>query len=375
MPNWLYVLTDLQGTVKGEITNPHERACALPLNRLDTAACRVPLHHPMGIAMADSTEKMLKVYRDYGAGYGNPLFVGTVMSSEETADNLSQTVGINAVGPLWRLSKRLLGVTKAGQSFGSPSSPQEIVSIGKSILQSANNAIPGIDTGGEYTGISDGGVWTPTSPANNTWIGPLYLSNAAETLANLTSTVNGFDFKMRYIEPTASGQTWPTIAYMDAAPILGVTRPGAIFEYGGDAPNLVGYNRKVSRDNIMTKGYTAYPSNENDPRVKTDDTNRALRGLYQDVVPDGGVNNDDVRDQLLQEHLLYRAKPQEIINVTCMMNCRPTFGQDYVVGDFVRCRATVRGIVRFDAIYRIWGVTFSVDDNGNEKIELELVAP
>lgn len=374
MPDWLYVLTDLQGTVKGEITNPQERACALPLNRLDTASCRVPLHHPMGVAMADSGEKMLKVYRNHGAGYGDPLMVGTVMTSEESADFLTQTVGINAVGPLWRLSKRLLGTTKAGQAFGSEAQPMEIVTIGKSILQSCNGSIPGQVTG-EWTGISDGGVWTPTSPANNTWIGPLYLANAAETLGNLTATVNGFDFKMRYIEPTPSGQTFPTIAYMDAAPILGVQRPGAIFEYGGDAPNLTGYNRRVTRDNIMTRGYTTAPSNESDPRVKQNDTERALRGLYEDTIPDGGVENNDVRDQLIDEHLLYRAKPQEIINVTVAMNARPTFGADYVVGDFVRCRAVVRGIVRFDAMYRIWGVTFSVDTNGNEKIELELVAP
>lgn len=367
MAQYLYVLTSLNGAVLGEITNPKERTLSIPLNRLDTAAVRVPLWHPMGMAMADSSEKLLKVYRDHGAGWGAPKFVGPVLTQEESADSLSQTIQINAVGPLWRLSKRLLGTTGVGIQFGTPGSPVEIVALGKSIVDTANSE--------EFTGIRTDGTFSPSNPTNNTWVGPWHLKPAIEALAELTASVNSFDFNFSYVEPIFQDPNWPTLCYMNWAPLIGVQRPNAVFEYGTNAANLTGYTRQVSRENLMTKGYTASPSNEINPYSKEDSTARAQRGLYADVVPDGGVNNDAVRDSILSEHLYHRSRPREIITIQLAMNATPTPYKDFVTGDYVRARAVVRGNVRFDAMFRVWGIAFNVDENGNEKIELELVAP
>lgn len=367
MTQFLYILTDNTGKVLGEITNPRERSLTLPLNRLDIASVKVPLWHPMGAAMASQDERLLKVYRrwDSSLAWGAPQFVGPVVSSEEVGESLSQVIQINAVGPLWKLTKRLLGVTKLGLDLGTQANPTEIVGIGRTIVNQANTE--------QYTGISTGGTFAASSPPNLTWVN-YNLKNAAEALAELTASVNSFDFNFTYVEPVFdNGSSWPTLCRMNFAPTFGVQRPAAILEYGtGANPNLVAYNRQVSRENLMTKGYSVRPSNEADPRVAEKDV--LLRGLYQDVVP-VEADNDAVVLGLINEQLYFRAVPREIINVTVAANARPTYGLDYLVGDYVRARAVVRGTIRFDAVFRVWGVTFTVDESGNERIELELVMP
>lgn len=367
IPAYKYVLTSLSGTVLGEILNPRERALALSLNRIESASCRVPLNNPMGAAMGDSSEKLLKAYRDHGSGFGLPKFVGPVLTSEEDVDYTSQTVQINAVSPLWRLNKRLLGTTKEGIAFGTQATPMEIVAIGKAIVDMANTQ--------EFTGIRTDGTFVASSPANMSWVGPYWLKPAAEALAELTASVNSFDFTLSYVEPIFQDPNWPTLCYMNFSPLIGVQRPNAVFEYGVGANNLTGYNRQVSREGMMTQGFTAYPSNEQEPRMKEDAAARALRGLYQDVVPDGGVNNDAVRDAILQEHLYYRAKPREVITLKVAMNSDVVALRDFAIGDYVKATARVAGSLRFDAMFRVWGITFNADENGNEKVELELVAP
>ncbi len=84
---------------------------------------------------------------------------------------------------------------------------------------------------------------------------------------------------------------------------------------------------------------------------------------------------DAIRTGIVDYHLAYRKNPRQIINFKPAVNARPAPFVDYNVGDFVRARATVNGVLRFDATFRVWGVTFDIDVNGNENVDLELVTP
>jgi hypothetical protein len=90
-------------------------------------------------------------------------------------------------------------------------------------------------------------------------------------------------------------------------------------------------------------------------------------------VPDGGVFDPGIRNEIGDEHLKYRKVAREVVTFTPSLNARPEPFVHYDVGDWVRARADVEGSTRFDAMFRIWGLTLDVDNNGNESVELKLV--
>lgn len=381
-PVWTFVLTDLMGSVLGEITNADERQVTLPLNRVPTASFKIPLAHSLAeTIMALNQDAMVKAYR-YDGTTNKLAFFGPVLTAEEVADRDTQSIAVNAVGPFWRVSKRLLGTTKAGISWGIAGGPIEITQIASNIMETANTADT-IDEGGlglGYTGIQvQAGNVVPNSPTpNNTHVGPFHLKNAAELMAELAASVNSFDFEVVPQEPANSGLTWPTIGQMYIKPYIGVTRPNLIFEYGGQA-NVVGYSRSNSRDNYVNKAYMTAPgwpdATSLELRIKRDNASIISRGLFEDTAEGADVANDSVRDAILSEHIYHRSHPREVITVNLAQNARPWVFTDWNVGDTVRARATVRGATRFDAMFRIWGATMAIDKNGNETTQLELVMP
>ncbi len=300
------------------------------------------------------------------------MFNGPVITAEEQGDRDVQSIMVNAAGPFWRLTKRLIGTSKAGIQFGTAADPVEITAIAKAIVDTVNGATDG------YTGIAVT-EQTPNTPANMTKIGPMNLRVAGELIAELAASVNAFDYDVVPIEPVFQGFPWPTIGNMRILPYIGTSKPDAIFEYGSGQANVIGYTRTVGREAIMNKGYITSPGwpdgTARDLVISSDATSITTRGLFEDQLTDGGVADDTVRGAILSEHLYYRARPREIINITLAPNARPWINDDWVVGDSVRVRAVVNSTVRFDAMFRLWGATFAVDKNGNETTTLELVMP
>lgn len=370
-PLWTFVLTDLQGVVQGEINNADARQVVLPLNRLPTATFRIPLAHPLANTVL-SQDCMVKAYRWDNVITRKLMFFGPVLSAEEQAERDVQSVQVNAVGPFWRLTKRLIGTDKNGISFGQTGALLEITEIAANVVSTVNGV------SGGYTGIT---VTTRTSntPPNMTKVGPYHLKNAAELIAELSASVNAFDYEVVPVEPTASGFTWPIIGNMRIVPYIGVTRPDAIFEYGGGAANIVGYQRAITRENYLNKGYVTAPGwpdgTDKELRVRENTASQTSRGLFEDSISDGGVGEDSVRDAIGDEHIYHRAAPRSLISVTVAPNAKPWIWESWEVGDTIRCRAAVRGTVRFDAMFRVWGATFDIDKNGNETVTLELAMP
>lgn len=367
-PKFQYILTDLSGVTLGEVAQADDRKVSLPLLRLPTAQFKMPLWHSLADTVLN-TDTLLKVYRWTAADNTKRLlFNGPVISAEEVGENLTQSIAVNAAGPFWRLGKRLIGTTKAGYSQGLTGAV-DLGQIMQNLLLAAN--------GVEYTGIAQGTLTASVSGVG----GPWHLKPIAECIAELTTGLNSPEFEIVPTEPTGVGQPWPQIGTMNVAPLIGgVNRPDAILEYGTPRANVAEYKRAITRDGILTKGYISlngWPDGAGaaDVLTSTDSAARTARGLLESVVPDGGITYDSLRQLLVDEHIRIRKNPKQVITFVPAMNARPAPYVDYNVGDFVRARAVVRGSVRFDAMFRIWGITFNVDKNGNEKIELELVMP
>jgi hypothetical protein len=84
-----------------------------------------------------------------------------------------------------------------------------------------------------------------------------------------------------------------------------------------------------------------------------------------------------MRNTLLNEHLTVRRNPRNIITFQPSIDPQdqgklPQFGDIYDVGDIVTGRAAFNGSLRFDALFRCWGVEFTIEENGIERTNLIL---
>lgn len=369
---WSFVATDLNGVVLGEFTNAFERKVVLPHMRVPTANFKIPIEHWL-VPRLLTQDLLLKCYRfDPASGTNDLIFFGPIVTIEESGDAESQTVACSAVGPYWRLSKRLVGLTAAGFSSGVPLGDVDLGQIAFNILAECNNL--------SYTGIAQGSLGL----TQNGGVGPWWFKKAADGIAEISAGLNSFEFLVRPTEITASaagtdGTTWPRIAIMDIAPTIGSNRPNAIFEYGTPRGNVASYTHTVDSSDRMTVGIISV---QGWPDAPLDGASPLTAGLFdglvgrfEDVVDDAGVSNDTLRGALLNYAMSVRAAPRQVAVFTLATNARPQPFVDYAPGDTVRGRALVRGSVRFDASFRIWGITVSIDSNGNEDTELELVMP
>lgn len=380
MATWQFILTDLNGDLTpqgaytfGELTNAKNRKVTLPLNRVEILSLTIPARHPLA-PTAINKDCLVKAYRTGADGVKRLVFFGPIISTELSADSSGQTVNITAAGAFWRLTKRLLGIRadnglpdKAGVSFG-VGTPVDLGSVAESLLSVAN--------GGQYTGISMGTRQATTALGT---AGPWHMKPIGEAIAELSVGVNSYDFVVTPVDNGPMVAGWRQIGSLNIYSYRGVNRPDAVFEYGTGNANVISFKQATTRDGLMTRGFILAPgwpeSTIQDGRKAEDASLIGSRGLYEAVVPDGGVTWDNLRQIIVDEHLRVRKNPREVITFVPAMNARPEWGTDWDVGDHVRARAAVSGTMVFDSLFRIWGVTFNVDENGNERAELELVMP
>lgn len=390
---WSFVVTDLNGVVHGELLRARERKVALPHLRVPSASCQIQLEDPLAATLA-TTDCLLKCYRtDNNTGQKNLAFIGPVVSTEEDGSSQGHTLAVTAAGPYWRMAKRIIPASKlqSGVQYGSPSSLAPLGQVAHDIIVNVN--------GENFTGIQPNGSGMQTATTQG-WVGLWHLKNAAEGIAELAAGLNTFEFRVNPTEPTLVGGVggWPQIGTFQTAQTLGVSRPDAIFEYGTTRANVMSYKRLTTRDGMLTNALISvqgWPDTvERDaanvekyhmlqraggvtiaPPTAPSSADITARGLFEEVVDDAGILDDTVRAGVADYHVLIRKQPRQIITFFPAPNARPAPFVDYNVGDTVRGRAVVAGTLRFDALFRIWGISFEIDENGNETVSLELVTP
>ena len=362
VPTWKFVVTDLQGNSVGEVLNASQRQVVLPLNRVPTASFQIPIQNSLaGLFLDPTSDYLLKCYRN------NTLrFNGPIVSTAEAFDSGSgQIVAVNAAGPLWRLGFRLLGTTSAGWSLGNAGTTYDLGFIAQQILAAANAA--------GYTGIQSGS----NTPSSNGAAGTYFFQDALTAIANLSIGESAFDYEVVPTEPTNVAQAFPQIGTFNTTNLIGTQKPNAVFEYGTTSANVTTYSRQIDRTNLCTKGYIQQPATSDYSGVLTavNATAEAYRGRYEALIDDGGVEWDVLRQKLVNYAVTIRSIPRQVVQFTPAVNASPSPLDDYIVGDQVRCRINVSGVNTLDAYLRVWGITFDVDNEGNEQPTLELIAP
>lgn len=328
-----------------------------------TGSFRVRLDHPLAGQLLQG-DALIKVYQAPEAG-GSPVIrmVAEVISVEEVAsasDPGSLAVTFAEAG-FWRLTHRLVGKSATGVSYGTALAPVDRGTIASSVITAANSD--------GNTGVRVGTIGSSASG----FVGPWYYKPVSEAIVELSSTLDGFDFRFDPVEPYTDGSGL-VVSQFTAAAALGQTRPNTVFEFGTGKRNISNLKRQVSRDGLLTKGYHLPPNfpGTSEPVVSAEDLPaKAARGLHEGLVT-SDLAVADLRSSLVQEHVQVRKAARQLITF------EPTsygneFNLDYAVGDVVVARAQVGGSVRFNAAFRIYGVGVSIDDNGRATYSLTLV--
>jgi hypothetical protein len=358
------ILTDGNYVPVGEILNATNRSISVYFNKIDLLSFQVRLDNPLSEVLA-TTLCFVKAYRD------NDLeFFGPVISAGESGDATGATLAVNCASAGWILSKRLAGKSATGDLFDTATDRAMIVA---SLITTANAQ--------HETGIDS--VTGPLSSASSITYTAGPYRFISDILSELSASTAGFDWRVRPVENFINGVVAsPKIARFEAKPTWGQDRPNAVFEWGSNGRgNIASYTRSVDRStqannvfHFTSNGPDApgYPTmNANDP------ANITVWNQLEDLAQ-ADILDPTLRQTLLNEHIAVRENPRQIITFNPHIDPTggarlPRFGLDYEVGDRVRARAQFGNSVRFDALFRVWGVTFTVDNNGTETASLQLV--
>jgi hypothetical protein len=202
----------------------------------------------------------------------------------------------------------------------------------------------------------------------------------SECLNELALTLDGFDWRIDPIDNFSGGLVTGTkIGTFLASPTFGVARPDAVFEAGTGRNNIVAYTRAITRDTQANKVYhNAQPGPDAPgfPTVTAIDAQsisdyKLLEDLAQADLLDGTL-----RQRLVDEHVRVRKSPREVItfepHLPDQFGRVPQYRTDFTVGDTIRARAKFGSSLRFDAMMRVWGVAFEINDEGSIKTILTL---
>lgn len=392
---WKYAICNRDGSNAVEVPNTYEKKVVHAFKRPQVASGQVRLDHPLADRIQGG-DVLLKAYRNSASAPDSYTlrFIGPVLTCEENADDQGQTVDFTAAGGFWYVQRRLLGknLDGSGWAYGTAGAPKGRADIAGQIMKSVN--------ADGFTGIKVGTIDAMPLEAH---IGPVYFSSAGDAIMQMAAGYHSFDWEVVPVEPqtTASdgfaapvpigGATPKQIGLFNAkAPTgayfqgIGIVRDDIVFEYGSASPQVTSYKRSVSRENLLTYAYTLPPgfptsvvTTASDLQVTTsaaDAATLAARGREEEQISTDLVGND-VRQALGDAFVAVRKGPRYLVTFSLAKNAMPRPYDDYDVGDIVRARAYVNGVIRFDAMFRVWGITTTADNAGNESVELELIDP
>jgi hypothetical protein len=346
---WSFRLTDRNGVAIAEVLNASERKAKIGIKQLDTASFKMRADNPLLLNLF-TEDTLLQVWQDQSIRFWGPVITPEFASNENEEDS----VAINAVSPVWQLSKRLAGKSPTGTPYN------------------------GWDKGAVVQNMIE-----TTNAVSGTYIEPPSFAMRTETLVNYTAgpykpiltcirdLSGGFDgFDWRFT-PFASMHEPSLLGQFELANILGELRPDTVFEYGCGRHNMRGMTYKRDLTNILNDAYHLTDAGAADPAgvvEKFDAESIAAHFRMEGVIESGGLTDISLREQWAQENVNVRKAPRLIATMTSDLvdesGRAPKPWTDYVPGDFVQMRAAKNGVQLFDAYARCYAIEVQVDQNG-----------
>lgn len=359
---WTFVLTKLDHTVIGEVQNAYDRTANIALSRPSTASFTIRQDNAR-LASIFNEDTLLQVYQDSICRFWGPN-----VSANFGMQGNTKTVAINAVDPAWRLSKRLAGKSSTGDTYGSGkifSGAKDKGIMAKEIVDKTNTAgETGIETTSDTCGSTGGYIAGPYKPV-------------LDCIGDLAHGIGGFDW---YIEPKLADAS--KIGKLRLAGVVGSEKPNAIFEYGVGKNNVSDLSLLRDLGGVLTKAYHIPDEGleGTEPVLNySDATAITERGLYEETVDLSGVSNEELRKQWLTNNVEVRKKARMVLGMTAAPYDAsnptnvPQPGTDYWLGDLVPARAVTEGLILFNGLTRVWGISVSVNDAGTAVVTPSLV--
>lgn len=358
---WKFVLSTITSPTThsdvGELYGASERTVTRAFNSAATAACRIPIERAEEngtLLPLLTSDCMLRAYRG-----SRLMFHGPVQSVELSAQdaNTQPSIAITAADPSINFTKRLANknTTPSSQTGGR-------IAIFETLLGSANT--DGI------TGVKSRSIGGGTSTTFN--VGPYKpLSDVLTELAVGPGSGAGFDWFIDPIEEDAG-----YMGAFQAATLLGTQREEAVFEYQGRA-NMRAPVFQRQWDTLANAVYHIHPSGPqvtDGVRSDSDTTSITYRGRYE-AVAEGDLTDNDLRDQLVDAHILYRKGPRQVMQFQPEFEdgVGPEYGTDYDLGDRVRALVRYRNLILVDGWVRLYKMQFDIDANNLETLTPTLV--
>lgn len=349
MPLWELVTCDLQtGSPIGEVLWADALAGSLGLSRIENVTFQVRADNALADRLLE-TDVLVKAYIAKSL-----KLVGPVVAAEEVGQAGGVTLAVTVANGLWELAGRWLGKTVDGYKNGTALTLVDRGAIALDMLAKANAE--------GNTGVRAGLVVA----SSNTYVGPVWMENLADALTKLGQTPEGFDLRIRPVEP-ATDSLGLYYGLLDTAPVIGSDLPDVIFEWGqGTGANVLTYRRPVTREeqaNVFYSPPPGFPDNATQQVLTAVDADSIARWRRREAVVDVDLAADDYRQKLLDQHKAVRALPRQLITFEPSAGA-PQYGVDYGIGDVVGARARWQGRTRFDARFRVYGVDFTRDKAG-----------
>lgn len=361
---WNFILTDMQFTPIGEITNAQNKNVTLALNKLDTLTFTIRSDNPLANTIS-SCRGFIKAYRNNVLTYFGPI-----ISAEEDGDEDGVTIVVTSAGAGWILTKRFLNLasptaTDRAVLAANAIRSTESITIGFTLLSTINE----IDS---YGSVSAGSTVS---------FDLLGFKPVMDIITFLSAGTSGFDWRVLPREPYLSTGGAPggyKIGLFSAAPVIGSAKPNAVFEFGPNTrANIVSYKRLVDRS---TQANVVYGL-QNSPSVRNytqaSDLSDTDWNVLEDLV-DTDLTDLSLLTDLLDTHVAVRSEPRVLLDMQPHFDPSnsgrvPSFGVDYDIGDSVRTRVVFGGLTRIDAMLRVWTVSFDIDAAGSERTTLTVV--
>lgn len=411
--SWRLILRDAlsvdasnRATYVGELDDVSGRTISEGVRRMATFTGTLPITSPLVDELHQTRHRLLVVRDGRYDETVDPLFVGIIVSAQETRAGVAFT----AADPFWRLTKRLIGkallATTIGKSYGTAGAQIGKDEMLRQVVQDVNEDFTFDLSSAYYSGVSPPlAASLPVPGSGISYAGPYVWKQASDVIQEIASNIDAPEWIIAPVDPRvyvpAAGDvrlyfdgvsgTWQPASQHPgielgrmvlANPIGGVQRPAAEFVVGGEHGNASDYNRISTADGIMDHA-AHLPTDPNTQSViwreRAGWIDSPYDVPYEDIVT-SELTVDAMRQQLLDEHLAVRNVARETITFDALADLdagsvptymtRPSGGvtADYYLGDIIPFRVIRDGVTVRDVLMRVYGATRTLSDEGTEVV-------